>query len=99
MSINVKDNKVNRKKRGQNKVNYMANSNGGDFVSIKKRDVFKASLVKETADLLGRKSNYIYKVLRGDRVNEQVMATYMTLLEGKSKLLQEVEKLIPFDIN
>lgn len=99
MSINVKNNKVDVKKSLQNNCTYMPVFGGGDNTKAKKRYSANASLVNETANLLNYKPNYIYKVLRGDRVNEQVMATYMTLLEGKSKLLQEVEKLIPFDIN
>lgn len=99
MSINVKDNKANEKISLQNNGNCIPNSVGGDCEVTKKRYAANASLVNETSLLLGYKTNYIYKVLRGDRVNEQVMATYMTLAEGKNKLLQEVEKLIPFDIN
>jgi hypothetical protein len=99
MSINVKDNKVTQKKGSQNNTKYTSSLEGGDNSPAKKRDVFNAAFVKEVAELLGFTERYVYYVLCGDRINEQVLATYITLAEGKSKLLKEVEKLIPFDIN
>ena len=66
------------------------------YMKTKKRDVHKASLVKKTADICGVSESYVYKILDCDRDNENVMATYMTLMQGENQLLEEVKKLVPF---
>jgi hypothetical protein len=63
----------------------------------KKRDSEMAFRVKRTAELCGVKTNQVYKVLKGDRNNEEIFTTYMELLERDNALLQEVKKLVPFN--
>lgn len=53
--------------------------------------------VKRTADICGVTVPHVYKVLRGDRNNEEIFTTYMELLERDNKLLEEVKKLVPFN--
>lgn len=63
----------------------------------KKRDAEMAFRVKRVAELTGVTTDLIYKVLRGDRNNEEVFTTYMELKERDNKLLDEVKKLVPFN--
>lgn len=53
--------------------------------------------VKRTAEITGLKPNTIYKIIRGDRENEEVLTTYMELWERDNALLEEVKKLVPFN--
>ncbi len=53
--------------------------------------------VKRTAEITGLKSNTVYKIIRGDRENEEVLTTYMELWERDKVLLSEVKKLVPFN--
>ena len=62
-----------------------------------KRDAENAFRVKRTAELTGLKKDAIYKIIRGDRENEEVFTTYMELLERDNALLAEVKKLVPFN--
>ena len=57
-----------------------------------KRDAENAFRVKRTAELTGLKKDAIYKIIRGDRENEEVFTTYMELLERDNALLAEVKK-------
>ena len=61
------------------------------------RNAELAFRVKMVAEITGLKPNGIYKILRGDRKNEEVFTTYMELLERDNLLLQEVKKLVPFN--
>lgn len=63
----------------------------------KKRDAEMANRVKRTAELCGVCRPSVYRILRGDRVNEEVFTTYMELLERDNKLMEEVKKLVPFN--
>ncbi|MBN8834604.1 MAG: hypothetical protein ABS68_00080 [Niastella sp. SCN 39-18] len=62
-----------------------------------KRDIRRAATVEETAGLLGISKNYVQKVMRGDRENDEVVAVFMELSERKNYLLEEVKKLVPFN--
>lgn len=91
----------NRTKKGgflqNNCSNNKPTNKGGD--SVTRRSAATASLVKRTAELMGVTEQLVYKVLRGYRTNEQVMACYITLLEGETQLLDAVKKLVPFNLN
>lgn len=63
----------------------------------KKRDAEMAYRVKRTAELCGVDKASVYRILRGDRENEEVFTTYMELLERDNALLDEVKKLVPFN--
>jgi excinuclease UvrABC helicase subunit UvrB len=58
----------------------------------RRRDV--ATLV---AEIHGVTADHVRKVIRGDRENEQILTTYMEILEGDSLLLIAVKKAVPFD--
>lgn len=66
-----------------------------------KKDLKKTLRVNMTAELVGVSTNQVYKVLRGDRENEQVMETYMTIKEiepvYENALVAAVKKLVPFN--
>ena len=62
------------------------------------RSNLKALIVKKIAERRGLKPNTIYKILNGDRENEDVMDDYITMtLSVKNALLREVERVVPFD--
>lgn len=66
-----------------------------------KEELKKALRVKTTAELTGVSPNYVNKILRGDRENEAVVETYMTLVEiepyYENALIEAVKKLVPFN--
>lgn len=62
-----------------------------------KRDSETATRVKRTADLCGVSTRYVYMVIIGDRVDENVLSVYMQLAEGENKLLESVRKVVPFN--
>ncbi|MGN6601203.1 MAG: hypothetical protein ACTHK8_02065 [Ginsengibacter sp.] len=62
----------------------------------KKRDAETAWRVQRTADITGITEPSVYRILRGDRKNEEVFTTYMELWERDNQLLEEVKKLVPF---
>ncbi|HCN82508.1 MAG TPA: hypothetical protein DIT07_02655 [Sphingobacteriaceae bacterium] len=65
-------------------------------------DPQKTFIVKKTAELYGVSTSLIYKILSGDRENDEIFMTYMELQEGidaliqENEMLQEVKKLLPF---
>ena len=61
------------------------------------RDPERADLVKKTATICVVSTNLVYKVLNGDRNNEEVFSTYMFLMEGGNALVEEAKKLVPFN--
>ena len=61
----------------------------------RKRDSKRATLVKMTAESLGVSTDLVKRVLRMERKNEQVLATYLELDEGMNLLLQEVKRVAP----
>lgn len=62
-----------------------------------KRDAEMAYRVKRVAELTGKNPASVYRILRGDRNNEEVFTTYMELLERDNQLMEEVKKLVPFN--
>ncbi len=61
-----------------------------------KRDAERAARVHKTAECLGVSTRHVNKVLNMDYDDDEVVCTYMTLLEGENKLLAAVKKMIPF---
>lgn len=57
----------------------------------------KAALIAKTAEMTGVSKRYVRYVLAGERENETVFSTYMTLLEEFSKLPDAVRALVPFN--
>jgi len=51
-------------------------------------------LARITARIHGVSTRYVQMILSGDRDNERIFETYMTLKEGKSKLIKAVEKAV-----
>ncbi len=62
-----------------------------------KRDAHHASIVQKVAEIAGVSERYVYMVLKGDRVNDNIMLVYMELEEGANKLVAAVKKLVPFE--
>ncbi|HEX8313917.1 MAG TPA: hypothetical protein VF609_02930 [Flavisolibacter sp.] len=72
----------------------------------KKVDIDRASRIQKTARIVGVSIRTVQRVLKGDQVNDEVLATYMDLLEKEqdafesakeNHLLAAVEKLVPFN--
>lgn len=59
-----------------------------------KRESWQASLVRKTADLTGFSERYVRMVINGERDNQLVMNTYMTLWEGENTLLETVKNTL-----
>ncbi len=59
--------------------------------STKRRDV--ATIV---ADIHGVTDNYVRKVMRGERENEAIIATYMEIIEQDNLLIAAVKKAVKF---
>jgi len=71
-----------------------------------KRDIERAARVKKTAEIVGVSERHVRRVLSGDHDNDEIIATYMELLEleqaayqtaRQNHLLAAVEKLVPFN--
>lgn len=54
-------------------------------------------IVKNVAEMTGFTPDYIYKIIAGERKNNEVLGLCMDLLEGSNVLVEEVKKLIPFN--
>lgn len=63
----------------------------------KGRDSEKAVRVKRTAITAGVSQSLVYKVIKGERVHDEVMRIYMQLEEGENLLLQAVKQAAPFE--
>lgn len=46
------------------------------------------------ADIMGVTADYVRKVINGDRENEDILAVYMELKQGKSRLVEAVRHAI-----
>ena len=57
---------------------------------LRRRDV--ATLV---AGIHGVTADHVRKVIRGDRENNQILATYMQIIENDNLLLQAVKNIVP----
>ena len=60
----------------------------------KKRESWRASLVRKTAEMTGFSERYVRYVIDGERDNQLVMSTYMTLWEGENALLETVKNTL-----
>ena len=88
VNMGVKDSKMGAK--GQN---------GGRTAPPKtaaKRDAANASAVIDTARICGVSKRYVRFILTGERQNDEVFLTYCLISKGYSKLLNAVEKAVPF---
>lgn len=54
----------------------------------------RAYRVQKTAEICGLETASVYRVLRGERVNEKVMSVFMTISEQDNKLLSAVKELV-----
>ena len=61
-----------------------------------RKDTKKAAIVMKVADLAGVSTDYVYKVLRGDRDNEKIMTAYFEIEHGENLLVQEVRRVVGF---
>ncbi|MNS11901.1 hypothetical protein D3C72_434530 [compost metagenome] len=65
-----------------------------------KRDAEVAARVHKTMRITGVKKSMVYAVMAGDRKNDLVLSTYMSLQENEiyieNKLTQNIRNLIPF---
>ena len=62
-----------------------------------KKDNLRTLSVKKVADMWGVQTNYVYKVIRGEREHEGIFTTYMEMLEGHNELVEKVKELVPFE--
>jgi hypothetical protein len=58
---------------------------------LRRRDVAKL-----VAGIHGVTADHVRKVIRGDRENDQILATYMQIIENDNLLLQAVKNTVPF---
>ena len=62
------------------------------------RDNRKALIVKKVAEKNRVSTNLVYKVLAGDRDNEQILSDYLTIKEEvDNAIVNAVKKLVPFN--
>ena len=61
----------------------------------RKRSAIHAARVQKTAELTGKSTDLVYRVISGERENEDVMTMFMFLQEGENKLLTEAKRLVP----
>lgn len=64
--------------------------------STGKRDTINAAFAKMTAEAVGVSPRYVKMVLSAERKNQQVLETYMRIMEGHNILLEAVKKAVPF---
>jgi hypothetical protein len=65
-----------------------------DETVLRRRDV--AALV---AEIHGVTADHVRKVVRGDRENGQILATYMQIIENDNMLLRAAKDIVPFKTN
>ncbi|WP_158085295.1 hypothetical protein [Niastella vici] len=61
---------------------------------LRRRDV--PALV---AEIHGVTADHVRKVVRGDRENQEILATYMQIIKNDNLLLQAVKNVIPENTN
>jgi hypothetical protein len=49
------------------------------------------------ASIHGVTADHVRKVIRGDRENDEILATYMQIIENDNLLLQAVKDTVPFN--
>jgi hypothetical protein len=57
----------------------------------------RRDLATRVAQIHGVTADYVRKVIRGDRENESILATYMHIIENDNLLLQTVKNILPFN--
>lgn len=57
----------------------------------------RRDLATRVAQIHGVTADYVRKVIRGDRENESILATYMLIIENDNLLLQTVKNILPFN--
>lgn len=63
----------------------------------KQRNALEAARIQRTSEITGVSVRMVQMVVKGDRKNEEVFTTYMTLYEGENELVKAVKELIPFN--
>lgn len=58
---------------------------------LRRRDVAKL-----VAGIHGVTADHVRKVIRGDRENDQILATYLQIIENDNLLLQAAKKIVSF---
>lgn len=61
-----------------------------------KKDVRRAAIIKDTAEVVGVSQRQVQRVLAGNQENEKVVSVFMEISERKNALLKEVKMLVPF---
>jgi len=59
----------------------------------------RRDLASRVAQIHGVTADHVRKVMRGDRENELILATYMHFLESDNLLIQAVKNIVPFQTN
>lgn len=67
-----------------------------NYNKTNKRDPQKADLVKKTASIHHVSERYVNYILNMERENEEILATYMFLLQEGNELVEAAKKLVPF---
>ena len=57
----------------------------------------RRDLASRVAEIHGVTADHVRKVMRGDRDNESILATYMHMIESDNLLLQTVKNMLPFN--
>lgn len=57
----------------------------------------RRDLASRVAEIHGVTADHVRKVMRGDRENESILATYMHMIESDNLLLQTVKNMLPFN--
>lgn len=57
----------------------------------------RAAIVQKVADLHEITPRHVRRILNGESENEEVIGTYMFLLQGQNLLLESAKKLVPFN--
>ena len=63
-------------------------------IALRRRDV--PALV---AEIHGVTADHVRKVVRGDRENEEILATYLQIIKNDNLLLQAVKNVLPVQAN
>ncbi len=68
-------------------------------INTASRNPLKAWIVKEVAGIYGVTTSEVYKVLNCERNNDNIVASYMTIHEGSTKvaMMEAVTQLVPFE--
>jgi len=66
-----------------------------DMNKPKARTKTRDDVANIIADLMGVTPDYVRKVRRGDREDEEIFSMIMELQEGKNQLIETVKQLVP----